>query len=97
MESVNAAKRRLAPEHLEALRHYRPIDEMHEVRLGAHVRYLTHKLMPGGFVLRVDPTPHGPLLLLKSSRLFSVRMDDVVLFQKLSPDEALLLHARDCV
>ena len=84
---------------LKKLNDYRHVDELHEFRLGCFIRYIhtdnLSKLMNGGFLVQVDLTESGTILRLKSKYIFSIRLDDCILFQKLTDQEHVLLTVID--
>ena len=87
------------PVMLDKLKDYRHVDELHEFRLGCFIRYIhtdnLSKLMNGGFLVQVDLTESGTILRCKSKYLFSIRLDDCIIFQKLTDQEHVLLTVID--
>jgi hypothetical protein len=79
------------------LKDYKYVDELHQLKTGAYVRWVnlsTMKLTNGGFVVRVDIEEDGIRIVCKNrNRFFQCWMDECVLFQKLSIQEQIVLEA----
>jgi hypothetical protein len=84
---------------------YRFVDEVDQLHIGKFTRWIPkyepspHRLVVGGFVTNVDYTDNGILLTVKTwqNQVIKVVFDHCILFQKLSPDEKLVLLAADYI
>lgn len=79
---------------------YRFVDEIYELHLGKHVRWIKkcdpeHILKVGGIVVDIKFLDYGTHVLIfnkyVSNRPIQYKFDDVLTFQKLSDEEQLLL------
>jgi hypothetical protein len=84
---------------LSKLDGYIYIDEIHEVRSGTYIRWLNMDdditLAKGGIFCDVRFSDYGTVLRCKTfrNRYYEVKMDNVVLFRKLTPQERILMCA----
>jgi len=86
---------------LEKLNGYVYIDEIHEVRSGTYIRWLNVgdndniTLEKGGIFCDVRFSDYGMALRCKTFRnkYYEVKMDNIILFRKLTPQERVLLCA----
>lgn len=84
---------------LNKLEGYIYIDEIHEVRSGTYIRWLNMDdeitLAKGGIFCDVRFSDYGAVLRCKTfrNRYYEVKMDSVVLFRKLTPQERILMCA----
>jgi len=77
------------------------IDEIHEVRSGTYIRWLNVgddddiTLAKGGIFCDVRFSDYGAVLRCKTfrNRYYEVKMDNVILFRKLTPQERVLMCA----
>ena len=83
---------------------YRFVDEVDQLHIGKFTRWISRyesnaKLAVGGFVTNVDYTDNGILLTVKTwqNQVMKVVFDQCLLYQKLSPDEKLVLLAADYI
>jgi hypothetical protein len=84
---------------------YRFVDEVDQLHIGKFTRWIPKyepsppRLVVGGFVTNVDYTDNGILLTVKTwqNQVIKVVFDHCILFQKLSPDEKLVLLAADYI
>jgi hypothetical protein len=93
--------------YLQLLTHYRYVDELDELRYGAYLRYFnlkkpnSLKLLKGGFIVDILPTAdnNDVKILCKNvmNRLFYIKMNESILFQKNSSQEELLIQILDQV
>jgi hypothetical protein len=89
---------------------YRYVEELQDIHHGAFVRYipLTNKsnkgnkdneivLQPGGFICDIKILGTGVQLLCRnhSRKIFQLRLDEVLLFQKLTRQEEIILSVFD--
>jgi len=87
---------------LKKLSGYRFVDEIDQLHIGKFTRWIPKyednvRLVVGGFVTNVDYTDNGMLLTVKTwqNQVIKVGFDQCLLYQKLSPDEKLVLLAAD--
>ena len=86
---------------LGKLNGYVYIDEIHEVRSGTYIRWLNVgsdddiTLATGGIFCDVRFSDYGAVLRCKTfrNRYYEVKMDHVILFRKLTPQERVLMCA----
>lgn len=84
---------------LNKLKGYIYIDEIHEVRSGTYIRWLNMDdeitLAKGGIFCDVRFSDYGAVLRCKTfrNRYYEVKLDSVVLFRKLTPQERILMCA----
>ena len=85
---------------LDKLKGYMFIDEIHEIRSGTFLRWIDATqeeitLAKGAILCEIKFTDYGTTLRMKNFRhkYFELKMDDIVLFQKLTPQERVLLSA----
>lgn len=86
---------------LNKLDGYVYIDEIHEVRSGTYIRWLNVEdndnvvLEKGGIFCDVRFSDYGTVLRCKTfrNRYYEVKMDNIILFRKLTPQERVLLCA----
>jgi len=86
---------------LEKLKGYVYIDEIHEVRSGTYIRWLHVEdddnitLARGGIFCDLRFSDYGAVLRCKTfrNRYYEVKMDNVILFRKLTPQERVLMCA----
>ena len=86
---------------LEKLQGYVYIDEIHEVRSGTYIRWLNVEddnnitLEKGGIFCEVRFSDYGTVLLCKTfrNRYYEVKMDNIIVFRKLTPQERVLMCA----
>jgi hypothetical protein len=82
------------------MNNYRFVDEIYELHLGKHVRYIrkndaNHELKVGGIVVDIKFLNNGTHILILnkfiSKRPIQYKFDDVLTFQKLTEEEQLIL------
>lgn len=100
IKSLGRENERLA----EKLSGYRFVDEVDQLHIGKFTRWIPRyennlKLAVGGFVTNIDYTDNGILLTVKTwhNQVMKVIFDQCLLYQKLSPDEKLVLLAADYI
>lgn len=100
MKSLNKLK--LSPQKVkeicEKLIEYRFVENLSEIHKGKHIRWIkindiNAKLTNGGLVMDIKFFDNGSYILCKNMqhRLFQIKFDDCILFQKLSQGEQLIL------
>ena len=89
----------------EALAHYAVVDEYHQLKHGRFVRWVNLEpgrivLTKGAVVIKSEMKEDGLLVTVKSFNgkfIWSFKFNEVVLFQKLSFEELVLLQAIELV
>ena len=84
----------------EKIAGYRFVENLSEIHKGKHIRWIKindidKKLTNGGLVMDIKFFDKGSYILCKNiqHRLFQIKFDDCVIFQKLSQGEQLILLA----
>jgi hypothetical protein len=90
---------------LKKLNGYKYVDEMNELKYGTYLRWITIKdpnniyLTKGALFCELNITNNGVNILCKNigtgSRHFQIKMDECLIFQKLTQQELVLLNALD--
>jgi len=86
---------------LRKLQGYRYVDEIHELKNGSFLRWLNMSdldnitLVQGAFFCEFIFTDYNTCMRMRNirGRYFEVKMDDIILFQKLTQQEKVLLAA----
>uniref|UniRef100_A0A6C0IT03 Uncharacterized protein n=1 Tax=viral metagenome TaxID=1070528 RepID=A0A6C0IT03_9ZZZZ len=89
--------------YLKKLKGYRYIDEINELRYGAYIRWIPITdptylpLHYSGMICDIKITDNGVLIVCKNfmHRHYTFKMDECLLFQKLTQQEQVLLSALD--
>ena len=87
------------------LTHYRYIDEIDELKYGSYIRWFklkdkeTLKLMNGGFIIEIKQNSKNEIVIVCKNygRLFSLKMNETIIFQKNTSQEELLIKILDYV
>lgn len=91
-------------DYMEKLRDYRHVDDLNGVMHGAYIRWIDLKrpdrltLARGAIICDIKIGQNGVLLLCKthpSPAMFHVSMDESLIFQRLTPQERIILVAMD--
>lgn len=82
------------------LKEYRHVDELHEFQIGRFIRWINlsnQTFTNGGFIVRVDIETNGAVITCKNTtnRFFTLKVDECVVFQKITQQEHVLLAAID--
>jgi len=88
---------------MQKLKEYMYVDEMTELRHGAFIRWIPIKdpdnvhLTPGGLLCEINVTDDGISLTCKNfaHKHYRIKMDECLIFQKLTGQEQVLLSAMD--
>jgi len=80
------------------IKEYRHVDELHEFQIGRFIRWINlsnQTFTNGGFIVRVDIEKDGAVITCKNTRnqFFTVKVDECVVFQKITQQEHVLLAA----
>ena len=87
------------------LTNYRYIDEIDELKYGSYIRWFnlkkhdSLKLLRGGFIINITNKKGEIIILCKngSNNLFSLKMNETIIFQKNTPQESILIKILDHV
>ena len=89
-------------EYCQKLIGYRLVDDVHELHVGKHVRWIressqTKVLTNGGIVTTIKFLDNGTQVLCKSTgqRFIQFKFDECIIFQKMSLEEQLIMMAYD--
>jgi len=86
-------------EMLDKLVAYQYVDEIYKIKQGRFIRWITPKgvLTNGAIVADIKFLDNGTHVLCKNSRggFIQIKFDHSILFQKLTPDENLILTANN--
>lgn len=88
---------------MNSLENYRFVDEIKDLHLGKHIRWIrigaSTGLTNGGIVIKLSFLAKGTYIYCKNGRaIMQYNFDDCYTFQKLSPEEHLVLLAkRECL
>lgn len=84
------------------LKDYKYVVDLEELKEGSYIRWISLKndnyyLTNGGFIIEVNFTENGILLLIKgiNNSLFKITFDQCIIFQKLNKQENILLLTLD--
>jgi len=90
---------------LKKLNGYKYVDEMNELKYGTYLRWITIKdpnniyLTKGALFCELNITNNGVNIICKNigtgCRHFQIKMDECLIFQKLTQQELVLLNALD--
>jgi hypothetical protein len=88
---------------MQKLKEYAYVDEMSELRYGAFIRWIPIKdpdnvhLTAGGILCEINVTDDGVSITCKNfaHKYYRIRMDECLVFQKLTSQEQVLLSALD--
>ncbi len=83
------------------LKDYRYVDELNDLKYGQYVRWINIRnpdklnLTNGGIFLDIKLLDNGTHIMIKNNinRVFQIKMDECILFQKLSDQEKIILLA----
>jgi hypothetical protein len=90
-------------DYLKKLKDYRYIDEMQDLRYGAYIRWIPINdptclpLTYAGMICDIKITDSGVMIVCKNfmHRHYTFKMDECLIFQKLSDQERVILSALD--
>lgn len=89
----------------KVLKEYRFIDELDELSVGHHIRWFNLmkidqiKLYNGAILMSIDYINNNVLLLCKGykNKMFTIKMNEIILFQKFNNQELLLIQILDYI
>ena len=87
----------------KVLKDYRYVDEIDEIKIGRYIRWFNLKKMEnlkltnGGFIVDMTPTDSDVQIICKNgrNRVFSLKLQECILFQKISSQENILIKIID--
>ena len=85
------------------LKHYRYCSDMNDLQYGFYIRWINLKypenlkLTNGGIIIDIDIIKDCIQLRIKNNmnRIFHIKFDEVMIFQKISPQESVILSILD--
>jgi len=90
---------------LKKLKEYKYVDEMNDLKYGTYLRWISLNdlenihLTKGAVFCELKITDNGVFIVCKnfgySTKHFQIKMDECLVFQKLTPQELVLLSALD--
>lgn len=89
----------------QKLKEYRFVDEMSDINYGRYIRWINMKnvdnlkLTNGGIICEIIATDNGNVITCKNgmNHLFRIKMEECLIFQKLTDQEKVLLSVLDYV
>lgn len=89
--------------YMKKLKGYKYVDEIKDIKYGAFIKWIPISdptylpLNIGGIVCEIKVTDNGIIIVCKNfmHRHYNIKMDEVLIFQKLSNQELVLLSALD--
>lgn len=89
--------------YMKKLKGYKYVDEIMDVKYGAFIKWIPISdptylpLNIGGIVCEIKVTDNGLIIVCKNfmHKHYNIKMDEILLFQKLSNQELVLLSALD--
>jgi hypothetical protein len=102
LQKLQLSKNDLIAYH-KKLKDYRYIDELDELKIGSYIRWFNLnnldniKLTNGGIIIDFKFSNNNLVIICKNnvSRLFSLKFNSVILFQKLRNEEIILIKIID--
>lgn len=92
----------LIGEYLTKLKYYIYLDEIHCLKEGSYLKWINItsdnlNLSKGGIFCKIKIVDSGIILICKglTNRFFQLKFDDYLIFQKITKQEEVLLHALD--
>lgn len=90
-------------DYMKKLKDYMYVDEMDELRHGAFIRWIVLSdpnnlfLTPGGIICEIKVTDTGMAIVCKNyaHKHFHIKIEECLIFQKMSSQEQVLLSALD--
>lgn len=87
----------------QKLKEYRFVDEMRDINYGRYIRWINMKnidnikLTNGGIICEIMATDSGNVITCKNgnNNLFRIKMEECLIFQKLTDQEKVLLSVLD--
>lgn len=82
---------------------YRYVDEVSDLKHGAYIKWIQLRDENGhihyGMICDIKPAPTGIVITCKNfmHRYYAFRMDECLIFQKLTKQEQIVLAALDCI
>jgi len=89
--------------HIKQLKGYRYVDEISDLKTNVYIKWIRidspNKLTKGAISCSVKITNEGMLVMCKNyfGRFFYVKMEECVIFQKITNEEGVILSAMDFI
>jgi hypothetical protein len=95
--------REITLDYLKKLKNYRYIDEINELKYGAYIRWIpiidpnNLPLHYAGIICDIKTKPDGTFIVCKNfmHRHYTFKMDECLIFQKLTNQELVIMNALD--
>jgi hypothetical protein len=89
--------------YMKKINGYRYVDELNDIKYGAFIKWIPivdPKYLPlnaGGIICDIKITDNGVMIICKNfmHKYFQIKMDECLIFQKLTSQELILLSALD--
>ena len=94
---------KVAGSHLKTLDGYRYVDEVSDLKTNVYLKWIRidtpNKLTKGAISCSVKITNDGMLVMCKNyfGKFFYLKMDECILFQKITDEESVILSAMDFI
>ena len=92
----------LMDEYIKKLKYYIYLDEIHCLKEGSYLKWISItsenlNLSKGGIFCKIKIVDSGIILICKglTNRFFQLKFDDYLIFQRITKQEEVLLHALD--
>lgn len=92
----------LMDEYIKKLKYYIYLDEIHCLKEGSYLKWINItsedlNLSKGGIFCKIKIVDSGIILICKglTNRFFQLKFDDYLIFQRITKQEEVLLHALD--
>ena len=104
LQKLNLPRDKLKEFH-EKLKDYRYVDDLNSINYGRYIRWINLNkpenitLTSGGIIIDIKILSNGIHLLCKNyqNKKFQIKLDENIIFQRLTPQEKVILSALDYV
>lgn len=104
LQKLNLPRDKLKKFH-EKLKDYRYVDDLNSINYGRYIRWINLNkpenitLTSGGIIIDIKILSNGIHLLCKNyqNKKFQIKLDENIIFQRLTPQEKVILSALDYV
>ena len=104
LQKLNLSRDKLKEFH-EKLKDYRYVDDLDSINYGRYIRWINLNkpenitLTSGGIIIDIKILSNGIHLLCKNyqNKKFQIKLDENIIFQRLTPQEKVILSALDYV
>jgi len=93
----------ITKKYLTKLKNYKYIDELNDIKIGAFIKWIpitNPDYLPlnlGGFISEIKMDDEGTIIVLKNfmNNYYQIKIDECLIFQKLTSQELIILNALD--